>query len=80
MGTANDYEDDYLYDLVGNRLEKHTDKGLDRTIDEKVKSTFDRNARYPEMLPTKDRRPWKTRKRNQRQVRRHLAGHLMAKN
>lgn len=40
-----DYTTDYIYDLVGNRLLKQTDKGNDGTVDEEVRSVFDQNDR-----------------------------------
>ena len=40
-----DYADHYVFDLVGNRLEKTTDLGLDAIIDEIVKYRYDANDR-----------------------------------
>ena len=43
--NVDDFESHYLYDLVGNRLEKRTDNGLTGSIDEVVVSFFDENDR-----------------------------------
>ena len=40
-----DYDTMYVYDLVGNRLEKSTDKNGDGIIDEQTRSVFDTNDR-----------------------------------
>lgn len=43
--TWTDYADHYVYDLVGNRLEKTTDLGNDTSIDETIEYEYDANDR-----------------------------------